>query len=267
MGDLLNELITERVLGYKVHHSQKRYDCESTGIGSYLSRFFPSEADMPKVHEKLIRNMYDQIKNPVNIWSTGFMNYQGSENEYSLRNNIEISAVRGELSKKRLEKILDKPLEIPTGDGGLLTSLLFDSVPEKKYSIGIIPHFREKDEPIFKNLEEHYKDSVIIDLTDDPLEVIQTISECEVIISSALHGLIVADSFGIPNKRLVYTDNMLGDGFKYDDYYSSFGLESNPFDLNQETELTINQIIDEYEVEFELVEKKMEQLTNAFGKV
>ena len=41
-----------------------------------------------------------------------------------------------------------------------------------------------------------------------------------------MHGLIAADSFCIPNIRIILSDNIIGKDFKYNDYYSVFGIEN-----------------------------------------
>lgn len=265
MGDLLNELIIEDVLGYKIILSD-RWKCETTAIGSYLRFFFPNKADFRKLPKQLMEKIYGQFQVPLQIWSTGFITYS-DEKLIPLRKDINISSVRGELTKRRLEKTLNKKLRVPTGDGGLLASCLIKKPIQKKYSIGIIPHFREKDHPRFKELKESYNNSILIDLTDDPLSVVKTISECELVVSSALHGLIVADSFGIPNKRIVLTDNLLGDGYKFDDYYSAFNITAEePFYLHNQEYPEFNQIIDEYKISKKQVEKKQKDLIETFSK-
>jgi len=265
MGDLLNELITENVLGYKVKHCTAKFECQTTGIGSFLGKFFPTKSNLPIFPKNIAGKMYDQIKPPLQIWSSGFIAYPTEEREFPLRKNINFATVRGELTRLRLEKIMNVKLDIPTGDGGLLASYLIKGPINKKYKVGIIPHFREKEELQFKVLADRYDNSIIIDLTDDPLKVIKTISECEYILSSALHGLIVADSFGIPNKRLVLTDKLLGDGYKFDDYYSSFGVKVKAFNLNTNEYLSINNVIDEYDITQKEVEEKKKQLLNSFS--
>ncbi|MFA1822251.1 polysaccharide pyruvyl transferase family protein [Virgibacillus oceani] len=265
MGDLLNELIIEDVMGYKITLTN-RWKCESTGIGSYLRFFFPEKSDLKGKPRQMLERMYGKIQSPLQIWSTGFIEYSDKE-LIPLRKDINISSVRGELTRKKLEKILNKELNVPTGDGGLLASHLIKEPIEKKYSIGIIPHFREKNEKVFIEMKENYDNSVLIDLTVDPLSVVKTISECEVVISSALHGLIVADSFGIPNMRLIYTDKLLGDGYKFDDYYSGFNLYSiEPFDLNNSNYPSINQIIDDYKITERQIDKKKEELLTSFSQ-
>ncbi|TJY42754.1 polysaccharide pyruvyl transferase family protein [Cohnella pontilimi] len=264
MGDLLNELIIEKVLGYKVIHCS-RFECQTSGIGSSLNLFFSAKSKLPSMPKRLIQTLYSKMQPPLQIWSTGFINYS-SEDHVSIRKENHIASVRGELTRLRLEKILNKELNIPTGDGGLLASYLLKPPLRKKYSVGIIPHFKEKDELRFKKLQENYKDSVFIDLTDAPLSVVETMSQCEVILSSSLHGLIVADSFGIPNKRLVYTDKLLGDGYKFDDYYSAFKISSKVFDLNKPGYPKVNNIIDDYKITVPMVEQKKKDLIASFSK-
>jgi hypothetical protein len=37
-----------------------------------------------------------------------------------------------------------------------------------------------------------------------------------------MHGLIVADSFGIPNMRVIASESLMGGDYKFRDYYSAF---------------------------------------------
>src|SRR5690606_13580125 len=124
-----------------------------------------------------------------------------------------------------------KKLDIPTGDGGIITPYLFDKPFEKRYQVGVVAHMDEQNHPTFKRVMEYHKGSVFINLRHDPIEVIKQIAECEIIISSSLHGLIVADSFNIPSQWIIVTDALKGDGFKFADYYSAFGLKPNPIHM------------------------------------
>lgn len=65
-------------------------------------------------------------------------------------------------------------------------------------------------------------DGYRIDVQADPDTVIREAARCERIVSSSLHGLILADSLGIPNKW-VHEPKVVGDGFKFRDYAASFG--------------------------------------------
>jgi pyruvyltransferase len=53
------------------------------------------------------------------------------------------------------------------------------------------------------------------------------------VVSSSLHGLIFADSLGIPNVWVKLSDKIIGGSFKFDDYYSCFGVERSPLVLKE----------------------------------
>jgi hypothetical protein len=69
--------------------------------------------------------------------------------------------------------------------------------------------------------------ATIIDVTRPPLEVIAAIAGCERIISSSLHGIVVADAFGLPRRWETF-DRVQGRGFKFHDYSSALGLKIEP---------------------------------------
>ena len=55
-------------------------------------------------------------------------------------------------------------------------------------------------------------------------DIIDKICSCEFIVSSSLHGLIVSDSYNVPNLWASFPkDNINGGLFKYKDYFSSVG--------------------------------------------
>lgn len=259
MGDLINPLIIKELFGCE----SKRHTyltCELSGIGSGLGQFTMIGNPLEKIAKKISSIFYPS----VNVWGTGFINSENGEKEVFFKKNMNFCAVRGELSKARVEKIIGQKLDIPTGDAGILADCLIKEPITKKYKIGIIPHFKEQDHPIFEEMKNFYQESVIIDLKEEPVSVVRQIAECEVIISTSLHGLIVADSFNIPNQHIVVTDNMKGDGFKYKDYYSAYGLDINTINLNKEKIPTIETIIKNYKITPEMVERKKKEMIEAF---
>lgn len=265
MGDLLNKDMLESLFQIKVQRVNYN-ESNLIAIGSSLSLALYSSKLKVRIKQRIIRIFKND---PFYIWGTGFISYNAHEDNKFRFRNIRVLSLRGNLSKNRVERILGKKLSIPTGDGGLLVDRWVGENPPKKYRIGIIPHFKEKDSPIVSEMKKRYSDSVIIDLRNKPIDVVKEIASCETILSSSLHGLIVADSFHIPNKHILlypYGERMLGDGFKFADYYSSYGLKDNPIDVSTTNLPTIQSIIDDYCIEPSVVEKKKDEIFTVFPR-
>ena len=62
--------------------------------------------------------------------------------------------------------------------------------------------------------------------------VIHEIAKCEHILSSSLHGLVVADALGIPNGWIKLSDRVVGDGFKFKDYGTAIKRKHSPIFIN-----------------------------------
>jgi pyruvyltransferase len=136
--------------------------------------------------------------------------------------NARIMGVRGRLTLQNLE--LPQKDRITLGDPGLLLSYVYPSAMAKKWVLGIVPHFVDKNHSIIRGWQERFADrAVVIDVLRHPQQVVAAIKQCHHIISSSLHGLVVADAFGIPNVRFVIRETMPATpyyDFKYADYYS-----------------------------------------------
>ncbi|WDH79453.1 polysaccharide pyruvyl transferase family protein [Microbacterium esteraromaticum] len=61
---------------------------------------------------------------------------------------------------------------------------------------------------------------VAIDVRDKPRKVCRQISGCSAIISTSLHGLIVADSYGVPAAWSMLPPTLYGGDFKFLDHES-----------------------------------------------
>lgn len=223
LGDAINVPIMQKVLGIEPKYSSE-WVCDVTGIGSGLRRFFIS-IDEKSFRYKTCRAINNTVLNKeVVIWSAGFLSTPKG-NESPLRKRFQVASVRGLLSKEALETIIGSKIKCNVGDAGLLASKLFNALPLTKYSLGIIPHRSDKYNPLFTKIANMIPDSIIIDIENsNTLEEIQKIACCETVLSSSLHGLIFADSFNIPNRHLIVSNNLSGDGFKFRDYYSVYNL-------------------------------------------
>ncbi|WP_022796409.1 polysaccharide pyruvyl transferase family protein [Bavariicoccus seileri] len=136
----------------------------------------------------------------------------------------------------------------------------------KKYKVAIIPHFKEQNHSFFAQLAKELDGSKLIDLRDEPHHVVEQIAQSELVISSSLHGLIVADSFRVPNLHLVVTNKLLGDGFKFDDYYSAYGLshEYISFDEINDISKIPEMINNSYRITDEMVSEMQKNMIEAF---
>lgn len=258
MGDILNKNVIEKLFDCKVVRKNYLFG-KVSGIGSGLGNY---TLEGP-IWKRILKRISVIISPNVYIWGTGFVKYK--EKDSKLYKNTKFCAVRGQLSKKRIETLVGKELDIPMGDAGILASYLLDNQNiEKKYDVGIIAHYKEKDEPIFKELCNKFKNSTFIDVQDTPYNVTKKIAECKTIISSSLHGLIIADSLYVPNVHIVVTNNLLGDGFKFDDYYSAYSIKHKFIDTNKETINSLDEIINNYQLTKEMIDEKKENMIKCF---
>lgn len=144
------------------------------------------------------------------------------------------SAVRGPLSA---EKIRREGIEVPEkyGDPALFLALYKNEfINTKTPYIGVVPHYVDY-ESIQKDSRFDSKNLNIINvLTNNPIEVIKEIGHCKLILSSSLHGIIVAHALGIPAIWIKVSENLYGDDIKFHDYYKSIGIEE-PLCLNIES--------------------------------
>lgn len=266
MGDRLNKVMLEDLFGITVIRSPF-FKSNMSAIGSSLETILWSENLKSRFRQYA---HYPFALKDHYVWGTGFLSSGAHKERPLIFKHTHFCAVRGELSRKRIEKIIGKKLDIPTGDGGLLAERWLGKQEKKQYSVGIIPHFRERDHSLINRIAGSYKDSVVIDLTEDPQDVVRTISACNAVLSSSLHGLIVSDSFHIPNMHMIlnqYGEGLAGDGFKFSDYYSSYGMEDHPVFMKEGRWPGVDEIISGYAVDPEMVEKKKDQLYDCFPRL
>lgn len=254
-GDAVNPLLIERVFGISCKNAPKT-EADLVAVGSILQRF---------TAENMVTSIQKMFYPFLHVWSTGFI----ADEEYKyFKRNLEIYALRGQYSKQKCEKILGKKLDVPLGDGGLLVSYLLDRKVPKKYALGIIPHVCDLKNPIFDKILETIDRSVIIDLTKEPLKVLKQIAACDCVISTAMHGLIAADSLGIPNKWFQVSDLVEGKGFKFKDYYSAYGLaDMKPATISIEESFSakdIQMIYDEYKITASVIDETKKNIYHSF---
>ena len=150
--------------------------------------------------------------------------------------HAKFAAVRGELTKRNL----GLPSQIATGDLGLLAKKLIKNKPTKKrYTVGLIPHFIDKSHPWISKTKDFLGDSCcIINVQDSARSVIQQAAQCDLIVSSSLHGIIVSDALNIKNVWVELSNKVIGAGFKFWDYNSAIDYEQPPLIVTTSTRMT-----------------------------
>lgn len=135
-----------------------------------------------------------------------------------------ICAVRGPLTRKYF---LDKGIACPPiyGDPAFLTKFFYKPQKEKNHKLGIIPHYIDFHSEKFHTLKNN-PDILFIRMQnyESVQSVIDQITSCEMILSSSLHGLILSETYDIPNIWMKVSDNIDGGTFKYQDYFESIGV-------------------------------------------
>lgn len=159
------------------------------------------------------------------IWGSGCLNTTILSRLRSRK--LDVRAVRGPLTRMVL---MEHGYAVPEiyGDPAILMPLIFDPEVEKKYKVSIIPHMNE---------QEQYRQSAchFIDIrTVDYKKPIREIKESELILSSSLHGIILAEAYGVPAILLKPQVGM----FKYMDYYYGTGRLEFPIAESVEEALT-----------------------------
>jgi pyruvyltransferase len=155
----------------------------------------------------------------------------------------EILAVRGPDSR---DLCLKNGIKCPPiyGDPVLLLSKLYSPAIAKEHDVGIIPHYADLHTQWVA--DQRAAGSFIIDITKEPLKVVDEILKCRKILSSSLHGLIVADSYSIPSVWIQLSDYVVGKGFKFKDYFKSVNRHNDPcfnsVDLRVNNKITARQI-------------------------
>lgn len=260
MGDLLNELIVSRCFDCRVERCSFLTG-EMSAIGSHLGMYTYHGGALMRLQQFI-----NGIRQPeVYVWGTGFINYDDCRGHFFKR-DMRFLALRGELSRRNVERMTGKTLDIPTGDAGILADRLLDGLPEKRYELGIIPHICDLKDEAAAQLAEKYENALLINVKDEPLEVVSQIAQCRYVLSSSLHGLIVADSFNVPNMHIVFGERLKGDGYKFDDYYSAYNVPHIQRDLRREAAPSLDEIGSRYAISREMTEEKKAQLLACFPR-
>lgn len=200
-----------------------RLSSHSENLGDYLSKvvvshFMPPHQNSAKNKVTLyaIGSVLGFRCQDATVWGSGIL-YKHTITQDRLRySTLDIRAVRG---PKTRQLLLDVGKDCPEvyGDPAILMPLIFK--PEnivKKHRVSVVLHYAHENCLIPANLNCN----LISIVTDDYESFITNIMESELVISSSLHGIILAETYGVPAILLSANKQRL---FKYEDWYHSTG--------------------------------------------
>lgn len=246
-GDRLNPLIFKHFTGFDIVKDNDRF-AEVIGIGSILD-------GVVKNDEKA-----SVSDSPLNVFSSGF----GFDTIGKTKRKLRVFAVRGKLTLSKLKKMKNVEFvykNTPCGDAGLLASYIVSDNVDKCFEIGVVPHYADKNNPIFQKINDNFKGkSIILDPTEDPIKFLHDLQKCKAVISTAMHPLIACDALRIPNMWVRISETTTS-RYKFYDYYSVFGIDKEPYDLSKGFDIDdIDKIYNEYNItdkDIKNVQKKL----------
>lgn len=197
-GDWLSPVLCELLSGRQIVHARPNR-CDLVAVGSILAK---------------VKNRF--WNRTIDIWGPGLIEDIGP-----FRCPHRVHAVRGWLTARRM---VNQQITV-VGDPGLLCSLLVspDSLPGKKHTVGLIPHYEDLEHPWVHGFLERHSRARLISVFSETVSFLHQVAQCEVVLSSSLHGLVTADALGVPSAWMRLSDRQWGDDFKYHDYYSIYG--------------------------------------------
>lgn len=178
---------------------------------------FISSTEFFNIKNILVIGSVIQISNKNSIvWGSG-LHFNSSGFYYNQPRKV--LAVRGPKTRQRLIELGVKCPEV-YGDPALLLPGVFYPNIKKVFEIGIIPHYLNQNDKSIQKYRNN-KNIKIIDVKQDPIDVVKAILSCKIIVSSSLHGLIISDAYNIPNVWTEFGKPIGKDHFKFHDYFLS----------------------------------------------
>lgn len=161
------------------------------------------------------------------ICGTGFQ----YENAKVFRKPAKIIAVRGPKTRNIFLKYKIECPEVYCDPVLLLPYIYLPKKIEKKFDVGIIAHYIDKNLIGQKKIINNGLTYHFIDIEADWHQVVQDVSVSRYVMSSSLHGIIVSHAYGIPATRIKLSNNINGGDFKFDDY--ALAMSDQPFEVYQ----------------------------------
>jgi len=200
-GDVIGAYLVSRITGKQVLNVHSLQHAGIMAVGSILQMI----------------NRENMV-----VWGSGLIAEPTDEVIENLRKyKPKILSVRGSKTAKHLSEAgIAIPDQSVYGDPALILPLFYNPSVSSSKKVGVCPHYIHKSH-FLKNIPN--QDGLkVIDVQKDMESVVDSISSSTVCISTSLHGLIIAQAYGIPWVWLEVSDNNLtGDDFKFKDFFST----------------------------------------------
>lgn len=201
LGDAISPLVLAHVTGRQIVYASPQR-CDGIAIGSVFTK------RISKVENRTW---------PLTVWGSGTLQPKPCRLD---KLSVVLTALRGPHTAGQIVGCPD----LPFGDPGLFVPELWPASPTPSGRVGLIPHHSQLAMAEVAQLAAVLGDAVVIDFTDPNIAAtLKTLSECRLIVSSSLHGLVFADAYGIPS--LFWNEGGARNEWKYRDYYAGAGRE------------------------------------------
>ena len=213
-GDVLNPLLLHKLTGKKILPVKALY--------------------YKKNHFFAIGSILNRATRYTTVWGSGFI----SEDSHCQEKPLKVLAVRG---PKTRQILLNDGIDCPKvyGDPALLLPKVYYPKIIKKYKLGIIPHYVDKNNEWLSTVKNNPEIKILNIQENNPFTFIDELLSCEKIASSSLHGIIVADAYVIPSTWIEFSDKVMGNGFKFLDYFASVKRkDKEPLVITENTKLS-----------------------------
>lgn len=172
------------------------------------------------IHVMTIGSLIGMVPFDAVIWGTGIHRISSIYKlvKYKRMVKYDIRAVRGPLTKNVLEYAGYNCSNCNYGDPAILMPLIYTPSVKKKYDYSVIHHIDKI------NIESNNNYHMIDVRTTNYKYFVEEICSSKLIISSSLHGIILAESYGVP--AIFINEDMNDELFKFYDWYFSTGRKN-----------------------------------------
>lgn len=204
LGDSMAGFLLTKILGMPIVQVPMRSRPKLLSIGSVFDHALPGDI----------------------CWGTGTM-----LNKEVVAEGVKVLAVRGPRTAR-----LIRGTEVPKifGDPAVLLPEIFTPQPSQPVKLALVPHYVD-----YEFIRGHVNNDPSVRVVDvakmNWKSTVSEITSAEIVISSSLHGIVVAEAYGIPALWVRISDKVGGGIHKFLDYYESTQRYASPVEWRDST--------------------------------